>query len=89
MPVTMINPFKVPSEQEEEFLKHGNETTAVYSRTAGLIETHRHRNTGAGHLTLNYIKIAIWALNEAFIQAYQDYAPGEESIPGIQFHPAI
>jgi len=52
MPVTLINTFKVPTEQEQEFLKRWNETTAVYARTPGFIETHLHRNTGVGNPTL-------------------------------------
>jgi len=89
MPVTLINTFKVPTEQEQEFLKRWNETTAVYARTPGFIETHLHRNTGVGNPIFKYVNIAVWASNEAFTQAHKKYVPGEESIPGIQFHPAI
>ncbi len=89
MPVTLINTFKVPAEQEQEFLKRWSETTAVYARTSGFLETRMHRNTGVGNPTFNYINIALWASNEAFIRAHKDYVPGEESIPGIEFHPAI
>jgi hypothetical protein len=52
MPVTLINTFKVPAEQEQEFLKRWSETTSVYARTSGFIETHMHRNTGVGNPTL-------------------------------------
>lgn len=89
MPVTLINTFKVPAEQEQEFLKRWSETTSVYARTSGFIETHMHRNTGVGNPTFNYINIAVWASSEAFLQAHKDYVPGEESIPGIEFHPAL
>lgn len=89
MTVTMINTFEVPPEHEDEFLKCWSETTGIYSRTSGFIETHMHRNTGVGNPTFNYVNIAIWASPEAFIKAHQDYVPGEESIPGIEFHPAI
>ena len=48
-----------------------------------------HRHTGVGNPTFNYINIATWASSEAFLQAHKDYVPGEESIPGIAFHPAL
>ena len=40
MPVTLINTFKVPAEQEQEFLTRWSETTAIYARTSGFVETH-------------------------------------------------
>ena len=84
MPVTLINTFKVPADQEQEFQKRWSETTAVYARTSGFIDTRLHRKTGVGNSTFNFINIAPRASNEAFIQAHQDYVPGEESIPGIE-----
>ena len=35
------------------------------------------------------VSIATSASNEVFIQAHREYKPGEESISGIEFHPAI
>lgn len=89
MPVTLINVFKVPTEQEDPFIKTWNETSGVYARTQGFIDTRMHRNTGVGSPMFTFINIAVWASNEAFIQAHKDYVPGEESIPGVEFHPAI
>lgn len=89
MPVKMINVFQVPPGQEEEFLRRWNETTSVYARTPGFIETHMHRNTGVGNPTFNFINIAFWASPEAFTKAHENYTPGEESLPGIKFHPAV
>ena len=89
MPVKLINVFKVPEVQRDEFLKRWSDTTQVYARTEGFIETHLHRNTGAGNQTFEFINIALWASTEAFIKAHKDFVPSEESIPGIAFHPAI
>lgn len=89
MPVTLINVFKLPEGQRDEFLRRWTETTQVYARTEGFIETHLHENTGIGNPTFQFINIALWASNEAFIRAHKDYVPGEESIAGISFHPAI
>ena len=89
MSVKLVNVFAVPHDQRDEFLKRWTETTQVYARTEGFIETHLHENTGIGNPTFQFINFAVWASNEAFIQAHKDYVPGEESIPGISFHPAI
>ena len=89
MSVKLINVFQVPEEQREEFLRRWTETTQVYARTAGFLETHLHQNVGVGNQTFQFINIALWASSEAFVQAHKDFVPGEESIPGISFHPAI
>ena len=89
MPVKLINAFQVPEEQREEFLKRWTETTQVYARTAGFLETRLHRNTGVGNQTFQFINVALWASFEAFMRAQEDFVPGEESIPWISFHPAI
>lgn len=89
MTVTLINVFKVPQEHEDTFIKTWNETSGVYAHTQGFIDTRMHRNTGVGSPTFTFINVATWASNEAFIQAHKDYVPGEESIPGVEFHPAI
>ncbi len=89
MTVKLINVFRVPEDQADEFLRRWNETTQVYARTEGFIETHLHRNTGVGNQTFQFVNIALWSSEQAFVQAHEDYVPGEESIPGIAFHPAI
>ena len=89
MSVTLINVFQLPQDQRDEFLKRWTATTQVYARTEGFIETHLHENVGVGSSTFQFINFAIWASNEAFIQAHRDYVPGEESIAGISFDPAI
>ncbi len=89
MTVKLINVFAVPRGAVDEFLKRWNETMQVYARSEGFIDTHLHRNTGVGNQTFNFINIAHWASNEAFVQAHRDYVPGEESIAGISFHPAV
>ena len=46
MPVTLVNVFKLPEDQRDKFLKCWTETTQVYARTEGFLETHVHENTG-------------------------------------------
>ena len=89
MPVALINPFVVPADKEEEFLRAWNETTRVFSSTPGFIETHLHKNTGVGDGTFQYINIALWESADAWNATHGGYKPGEESIPGVEHHPGI
>ena len=89
MSVKLINVFQVPEDKRDEFLRRWSETTAVYARTEGFLETHMHQNTGVGSQTFQFINVALWASSQAFIQAHKDFVPGEESIPGVSFDPAI
>jgi len=87
--VKLINVFQVFSEHEDEFLRRWQETTAVYARTDGFIETHLHRNSGVGDQMFQFVNIALWVSKSAFLDAHRRYVPGEESIPGLAFHPAL
>lgn len=89
MPVALINPFVVPPDKEEEFLRAWNETTQVFSSTPGFIETHLHKNTGVGDGTFQYINIALWESSDAWNATHSGYKPGQESIPGVEHHPGI
>ena len=89
MPVTLINAFIVPDDQEEAFLENWNETTAVFKKDPGFIEAHLHRNTGVGNGTFRFINIARWASAEAWRSTHDAYQPGEYRLPGVKGHAAI
>lgn len=89
MAVTLLNVFIVPAEREEEFLRNWRETTEVFSRREGFIETHLHRNTGIGNDRFQFINIAKWESAEAWRSNHADYKPGEYSVPGVVGHPSI
>jgi heme-degrading monooxygenase HmoA len=89
MPVALINPFVVPADKEEEFLRAWNETTRVFSSAPGFIETHLHKNAGVGDKAFQYINIALWESADAWGATHGSYKPGEESIPGVEHHPGI
>ena len=89
MPVALINPFVVPVDKEEEFLRAWNETTRVFSSTPGFIETHLHKNTGVEHGRIHNIKKTLWESAEAWNSTHGSYKPGEESIPGVEHYPGI
>lgn len=89
MAVTLINTFIVPKEQEEEFLRRWKITSAHFQQTDGFIETHLHKNTGAGNATFSFINIAKWQSAAAWKSTHRDYVPGDYSIPGVKGHPSI
>ncbi len=89
MPVALINPFVVPADKEEEFLRAWNETTRVFSNIPGFIETHLHKNTGVGDGRFQYINIALWESADAWNSTHGSYKPEEESIPGVEHYPGI
>lgn len=89
MPVTLLNVFNVPADKEAEFLSHWKQTTEVFRRKKGFIETHLHRNTGVGNQTFQFINIAKWESAEAWRSIHDDYKPTEYSVPGVKGHPAI
>ncbi|MBV8884137.1 MAG: antibiotic biosynthesis monooxygenase [Chroococcidiopsidaceae cyanobacterium CP_BM_RX_35] len=89
MPVALINPFVVPTDKEEEFLRAWNETTRVFSSTPGFIETHLHKNASVGVGRFQYINIAFWESADAWNSSRGSYKPEEESIPGVEHYPGI
>jgi len=90
MPVTLINPFIVPKDKADEFIRNWKETTKVFSKPgSGLIETHMHRNIGGGDDSFLFINIARWESTKAFQDAHANYKPGEEKMPGVKPHPGL
>lgn len=89
MPVTLLNAFIVPEDKEEEFLENWRNTTQVFAKAPGFIETHLHRNTGVGNPAFRFINIATWESAEAWRATHDDYKPKENLIPGVVGHPAI
>ncbi len=89
MAVTLINVFNVPPVREAEFLEHWKQTTEVFKKKAGFIETHLHRNAGVGNQTFQFINIARWTSAEAWKSNHDDYKPTEYGVEGVRGHPAI
>ena len=79
----------VPAESEAEYLKRWKETTEIFRRKPGFIETHLHRNTGVGNTSFQYINIARWTSAAAWRSTHEEYQPGEYDVPGVKGHPAI
>ncbi|MBC8082086.1 MAG: antibiotic biosynthesis monooxygenase [Hymenobacter sp.] len=89
--VTLLNAFVVPVDKEEEFLKEWKHTTQVFADKpgSGFVETHLHRNSGVGNDAFRFINIATWESAAHWEATHDEYKPGEDSIPGVEGHPAI
>lgn len=90
MAATLLNVFIVPAGSEEKFLTEWRKTAEHFSRNCdGFIETHLHRNTGAGNTTFTFINIARWKSAEAWRSSHSEYRPTEYDIEGVKGHPSI
>lgn len=89
MAVTLINVFEVAAESEAAFLANWQQSANTFAQTPGFIETHLHRNTGAGNQTFRFINIARWESAEAWRSSHAAYPPTEYALPGVKGHPAI
>ncbi len=89
MPVTLINAFIVPPDQEAAFLENWTVTANVFRSHPGFIETHLHRNAGVGNPAFTFINIARWTSAEAWRSTHDAYQPRETLLPGVKGHPAI
>lgn len=89
MPVTLINPFTVPEDQEAAFLERWRRTLEAFSRMPGFIEARLHRNTGGGDPTFRFVNVALWESAEALRAAAEAYRPTEADLPGVEAHPGI
>lgn len=91
MPATLINVFIVTTDREEEFLANWKQTCEFFKSKpgSGFIETHLHRNTGAGNSSFAFINIASWESAEHWKSSHDAYSPTEYRIPGVTGHPSI
>ena len=89
MSVTLINPFVVPADKEDEFLRDWKETAAKLSKASGFRSTRLHRNTGANDRTFLYINVAQWDSEDAYHAAFRDFTPSTRGIPGVKAHPGL
>jgi heme-degrading monooxygenase HmoA len=81
MPVTMVDVFVVPEEQEDEFFRNWQKTADFYAQISGFIDTNLHRNTGVGDGSFEDAA--------AFNDAHAGYKPEKKVLPGVKHHPAI
>ncbi len=90
MAITLINPFVVPAEyDDDEFLRRWHEASDRLPHAPGFIEAHMHRNTGDGDQTFRFINIALWESAEAYRAAFRGPAPTPHEIAGVKFYPGL
>jgi heme-degrading monooxygenase HmoA len=91
MTVTLINPFVIPTEREEEMLCIWKESSARLAKMPGFIETRLHRNTGEEDKTFLFINIALWESVEAYHAAFKDAPPDppELALAGVKYYSGL
>lgn len=88
MSVMLINPFLIPKDKDEEFLRAWNYTTYLYSNMPGFIQTHLHKNVVSVD-KFRYVNFAVWATPDDCNEAHAKHKPGEEYIQQTEHHPGI
>lgn len=89
MPITLINSFTVPPEQEENFLEAWRGTIGHFATAPGFIHARLHRNTGLNDTTFQYVNIALWEDVDAYRAVFRDFVPAGQRVPGVQAHPGL
>lgn len=76
MPVILINPFEVPTDDEERFLRLWHETASAVSKAPGFIEAHLHCTLMPGK-RFRFVNVARWESETAFHDAFRNFEPSE------------
>ncbi len=70
MPVTLINVFTVPKDNESEFLKWWEEVKENITKQEGFISGKFHKAIKSGS-RYNYINVALWKDEDVYWKAYE------------------
>ena len=66
--VTLINPFEVPVDKEDQFLERWNVAADYLRQQEGFVSTRLHRSL-APEATFRFVNVALWESAEHFRQA--------------------
>lgn len=66
--VTLINPFEVPVDKEDQFLERWNAAADYLRQQEGFVSTRLHRSLDPG-ATFRFVNVALWESAEHFRQA--------------------
>jgi heme-degrading monooxygenase HmoA len=89
MTVTLINTFVVPAEVEAEFVATWRGTIDHFATAPGFIDTRLHRNTGGQDTAHDYVNIAHWESEAAYLAVFDGFVPAGQRIPGVLAHPGL
>jgi heme-degrading monooxygenase HmoA len=66
--VTLINPFEVPVDKEDQFLDRWNTAADYLRQQEGFVSTRLHRSLNP-EATFRFVNVALWESAEHFRQA--------------------
>jgi len=89
MPITLINSFVVPADQEDEFLRTWRDTIGHFTAAPGFIRTRLHRNTGLNDTTFQYVNVALWEDVESYRAVFRDFTPAGQRVSGVKAYPGL
>ncbi len=88
MPVTLINAFEVPLDDEAGFLEQWRRTSAQVQGQEGFIETRLHRALQDDARFL-YVNVATWESEESYHAAFRRIDVAEGGNADVHANPAL
>ncbi len=88
MPVTLINAFEVPVNDEAVFLEQWKQTSAQVKGRKGFVETRLHRALKDDARFL-YVNVAIWENEELYHAAFRTIEVHEGKDANVHANPAL
>lgn len=88
MPVTLINAFEVPVDDETGFLEQWKRTSAQVQGQEGFIDTRLHRALRDDARFL-YVNVATWESEEAYHAAFRKIVVAEGGDADVHANPAL
>ena len=88
MPVTLINAFEVPLNNETMFLEQWKRTSEQVKGQKGFIETRLHRALKDNARFL-YVNVAIWENEELYHSAFKTIDVHESKNADVHANPAL
>jgi len=89
MPITLINVFKVPPDQEKDFIAGWEKTSARLVNKRGFIDARLHRNTGRADKEFLYVNVAHWETAEDLKNSDPKSIWDANTLPGVKDFPGI
>lgn len=89
MAITMVNPFVVPEDREEEFFRLWKQDADHLARAPGFLTTRLHRNRGSKDKAFLYVNVATWEDEESYNAAFRGFTPATHAVPGVTASPGL
>ena len=89
MPITLINVFRVPLDQDEHFIAGWKKTSAGLVNKRGFINARLHRNTGQADKEFLYVNVAHGETAEDLKNSRPKSIWDANSLSGVKDFPGV